>query len=73
MTTAVFWTVATVMVVLSSAAVVVPIFWVRPAEGAAFGRRRLLAMLALAAAIPLSALGVYSLLGSPALVGEARA
>ena len=36
----VFWTIDTVMVVLCRAAVVIPVFWVRPADGATFDRIR---------------------------------
>ncbi len=41
MSPAVFWTIATVMVVLAAAAVVVPMFWLRGADGGEFARRRM--------------------------------
>lgn len=69
----VFWTIATVMVVLCTAAVVIPVFWVRPAEGATFDKRRLLAAIGLSAGIPLAALAMYATVGSPALVGQTAA
>ena len=64
-----FWTVATVMVVLATTAVVAPMFWLRSADEHSFGRRRLLSAAAIAALLPLCALGLYSWFGSPMLAG----
>ena len=61
------------MVVLATVAVVAPMFWVRAATAEQFGQRRLLAVVALSAGIPLSALAIYSMVGSPGLVGSAPA
>lgn len=69
MSPSIFWTIATVMVVLATVAVVAPLFWVRAGSDEQFGKRRLLAVVALAAGIPLVALSIYSVLGSPLLVG----
>ena len=60
-----FWTVATVMVVLATTAVVAPMFWLRSADERGFGRRRLWSAAAVAALLPLAALGLYAWLGSP--------
>ncbi len=68
-----FWTIATVMVVIATLAVAAPLFWVRAAGPEGQPRRRLLAVLALTAGIPLVSLGIYAKLGSPALLGAASA
>ncbi len=64
-----FWTVATVMVVLATTAVVAPMFWLRSTDERGFGRRRLGSAAAVAALLPLAALGLYAWLGSPWLAG----
>lgn len=69
MTVIVFWTVLTVMVVLATAVLVVPLFWSQRAPDDARQRRRQRMALGVAViAVPLSSLGIYSLVGSPQLV-----
>lgn len=69
MSQTVFWTVATVMVVFATTAVLAPMFWLRTGDARDFSRRRLWSAAALAALLPLGALGLYALLGSPLLIG----
>jgi Flp pilus assembly protein TadD len=64
-----FWTVATVMVVLATTAVVAPMFWLRSADERNYAARRLWSTAAVAALVPLAALGLYAWLGSPWLAG----
>ena len=64
-----FWTIATVMVVLVTAAVLAPMFWVRSADEAVARRRQMWAAAAVAALTPLSALGLYAWLGRPDAIG----
>ncbi|MEZ5514397.1 MAG: hypothetical protein R3F58_11065 [Steroidobacteraceae bacterium] len=74
MSAAVFWTIATVMVAITTAVIVVPMFWLRRADDAStLSRRSLWAAAAGAVFVPLAALGVYSLIGSPALIGSGPA
>lgn len=63
-----FWLVATFMVVATSATLVVPLFWRGPADAVPSRRRWLASAFAIAAIIPLAALGLYSWLGTPELV-----
>ena len=71
MNAALFWTIATVMVVFATAVIVVPLFWIRRDGDSSAASRRTIGMAAIATALlPLAALGVYSLIGSPALVGS---
>lgn len=68
-----FWTVVTVMVVMATAVLVVPLFWSQRAPDEAAARRRQRIALAVAVvAVPLVSLSVYSLIGSPHLLGLPR-
>ena len=66
-----FWTIATVMVVVATLAVLVPLFWVQSAGPERLARRRWFALIGLTAGVPLAALAIYSQLGSPTLLGAA--
>jgi cytochrome c-type biogenesis protein CcmH len=64
-----FWVIATLMIVATTATLVVPLFWRAAApdvSAAAPARRRWLALLP-AAIVPLAALGIYNWTGSPEL------
>jgi cytochrome c-type biogenesis protein CcmH len=64
-----FWVIATLMIVATTATLVVPLFWrasAPDANAAATARRRWLALLP-AAIVPLAALGIYNWTGSPEL------
>ena len=69
MTSAVFWSVATVMVIFATALIIVPLFGVRRDDASASLRKRVVWMaVAGTTLLPLAALGVYSLVGSPNLL-----
>lgn len=69
MNATVFWVVATAMVALATIAIGVPLLWARGDGVAALSRGRALGLaLGVALAIPLTALGAYALLGSPAAI-----
>lgn len=69
MTLTVFWSVLTVMVVLATAVLVVPLFWSQRApDDASQRRRQRLALGAAVLGVPITSLGIYSMLGSPQLV-----
>lgn len=71
MSVAMFWTIATVMVVAATAVIVVPMVWLRRAgEPAKLTGGTLAMALAGTIMIPLAALGVYSLIGSPSMLGS---
>lgn len=63
-----FWLIATAMVCLTSAIVLVPLFWSRATTGGS--RPRVWPALGLAALIPVAALAIYVAVGSPQLVGS---
>lgn len=70
----VFWAVATVMVVVATAVLVVPLFWAeRAPEDAMRRRRQRLALGVSVVSLPLVALGLYAMLGSPQLVAGGAA
>lgn len=64
-----FWTIATIMATLACAFLIVPLYWFQRAPQAGHGRVRVIAAASLAVGLPLAALGIYWLLGSPALIG----
>lgn len=67
-----FWLIATVMVVVTTAALVVPLFWVRqPGDAAKVGPRRLWSAIGVTTLVPLAALGLYAAIGSPNLIATA--
>ena len=69
MTSAVFWSVATVMVIFATALIIVPLFGVRRDDASTSLRKRVVWMaVAGTTLLPLAALGVYSLVGSPNLL-----
>ncbi len=66
-----FWTIATVMVVAATAVIVVPMVWLRRSgEPAKLTGSTLAMALGGTILIPLAALGVYSLIGSPSMLGS---
>jgi cytochrome c-type biogenesis protein CcmH/NrfG len=66
-----FWAIATVMIVAASATIIVPALWFQRApDDARFYRRRILASLAAVIVLPLAALVLYAILGSPALTSR---
>lgn len=72
MTSAVFWSVATVMVIFATAIIIVPLFGVRRDDASTSLNKRVVWMaIAGTTLLPLAALGVYSLLGSPNLLASA--
>lgn len=74
MTAAMFWTVATVMALLTTAVLVVPLFWfARSPSPEALNKRRIGSALVGALFVPLAALGLYAALGSPESVAQAAA
>jgi cytochrome c-type biogenesis protein CcmH/NrfG len=74
MSAAVFWTIATVMVVLTTAAIFLPLVLLRRADESTTQRQRTVWVAAAGAVVlPIAALGVYSLIGSPYLVGSVPA
>lgn len=74
MTVIVFWTVLTVMVVTATAVLVVPLFWSQRAPDDARQRlRQRIALGVAVVAVPLTSLGIYSLVGSPQLVSATGA
>ena len=69
MTSATFWSVATVMVTFATALIIVPLFGVRRDDASTSLRKRIVWMaLAGTTLLPLAALGIYSLIGSPNLL-----
>lgn len=69
MTSAVFWSVATVMVIFATAIIIVPLFGVRRDDASTSLRKRVVWMaIAGTTLLPLAALGIYSLVGSPTLL-----
>lgn len=69
MTSAAFWSVATVMVIFAVATIIVPLFGVRRDDASTSLRQRLVWMaLAGTTLLPLAALGIYSVIGSPNLL-----
>ena len=71
MSVAMFWTIATVMVVAATAVIVVPMVWLRRSgEPAKLTGSTLAMALGGTILIPLAALGVYSLIGSPSMLGS---
>lgn len=74
MNASVFWAVATIMVVFATAVLVVPLFWSeRAAEDVKRRRRQRLALGASVVSMPLAALGLYAMLGSPQLIADSAA
>jgi cytochrome c-type biogenesis protein CcmH/NrfG len=66
-----FWAIAMVMIVAASATIIVPALWFQRApDDARFYRRRILASLAAVIVLPLAALVLYAILGSPALTSR---
>ena len=66
-----FWLIATAMVCLTSAVLVVPLYWSRGAADSP--RRRLWPALAVCALLPLAALAIYAAVGAPHLAATAPA
>jgi cytochrome c-type biogenesis protein CcmH len=64
-----FWLVATGMVCLTCAVLVVPLFWSRQAGD--YPRRRLWSALAVCTLLPLAALAIYAAVGAPQLASTA--
>jgi cytochrome c-type biogenesis protein CcmH len=72
MNATVFWVVAVAMVALATIAIGVPLLWARGDGVTALSRGRALGLaLRVALGIPLTALGAYALLGSPASIERA--
>lgn len=64
-----FWSIATSMVVIATAALVVPLFWSERAAAEPQRRRRQrIALAAAVLAVPLTSMSLYSLWGSPQLL-----
>lgn len=61
-----FWAIAMVMSVVACAILIVPALWFQRAQSdASFHRRRILAIIGAVAALPLAAMVLYGILGSP--------
>ncbi|MEZ5458503.1 MAG: hypothetical protein R3E65_03945 [Steroidobacteraceae bacterium] len=70
MTTTVFWTIATCMVVCAAAALVVPLFWSeRAPDEPARRQRQRWSLAAAVVGVPLTSLALYAAWGSPELLG----
>jgi beta-lactamase regulating signal transducer with metallopeptidase domain len=66
-----FWLIATAMVCLTSAVLVVPLYWSR--RSADDPRRRLWPAVAVCALLPLAALAIYAAVGAPHLAATTPA